>query len=291
MGISWRGPTGWPGVLRARGVGPDVTVAIRLSRSPEAIVAMLAVLRAGGAYVPLDPAYPEKRLAWITADARAAVTLGEDDLVGADEARTAARGFRSPGRPRLRPLHLRLHGPSQGGGGDPRRPARLDRGSAGGVRRARLGLPHRPLPCFRQLRGGALLGPLPGRDVGPPRGGRGGRSDPSGNAHRGARRVALAEHPVTLGAGARRRRPRSPAPGCSCWTGPWSRLLRAYRASSSWAARAWPGDTSTAPTSPPSGSCPPPGPRRPARACTAPATSPAGSPTAASTSSAAPTDR
>ena len=36
------------GSLRARGVGPEVTVAIQLPKSPEAIVAILAVLRAGG---------------------------------------------------------------------------------------------------------------------------------------------------------------------------------------------------------------------------------------------------
>jgi amino acid adenylation domain-containing protein len=68
------------GSLRARGVGPEVTVAIRLPKSPEAIVAILAVLRAGGAYLPLDPAYPEERLAWMTADAGAALTLDEPDV-------------------------------------------------------------------------------------------------------------------------------------------------------------------------------------------------------------------
>ena len=65
------------GSLRARGVGPEVTVAIQLPKSPEAIVAILAVLRAGGAYLPLDPAYPEERLAWMAADARAVLTLKE----------------------------------------------------------------------------------------------------------------------------------------------------------------------------------------------------------------------
>ncbi|HEV8577638.1 MAG TPA: amino acid adenylation domain-containing protein [Thermoanaerobaculia bacterium] len=63
--------------LRARGVGPEVVVAIELRKSPEAIVAILAVLRAGGAYLPLDPAYPEERLAWLRENGRAAVTLDE----------------------------------------------------------------------------------------------------------------------------------------------------------------------------------------------------------------------
>jgi amino acid adenylation domain-containing protein len=66
--------------LRARGVGPETVVGIHLRKSPEAIVAILAVLRAGGAYLPLDPAYPEERLAWLREDAGAAVTLDESDF-------------------------------------------------------------------------------------------------------------------------------------------------------------------------------------------------------------------
>ena len=72
--------------LRARGVGPEVTVALRLAKTPEAIVALVAVLRAGGAYLPLDPDYPEEQLAWITADARAALTLDASDLTAATAA-------------------------------------------------------------------------------------------------------------------------------------------------------------------------------------------------------------
>jgi len=63
--------------LRARGVGPETVVAIHLRKSPEAILAVLAVLKAGGAYLPLDPEYPEERLDWLRADARAALTLDE----------------------------------------------------------------------------------------------------------------------------------------------------------------------------------------------------------------------
>ncbi len=66
--------------LRERGVGPDVVVAICLPRSPEMVVAVLAVLEAGGCYLPLDPAYPADRLAFMLADARAAVLLTNPDL-------------------------------------------------------------------------------------------------------------------------------------------------------------------------------------------------------------------
>jgi len=61
--------------LRRLGVGPDRLVAVCLERTPELVVAILAVLKAGGAYVPLDPAYPPDRLAFIVADSRATVTL------------------------------------------------------------------------------------------------------------------------------------------------------------------------------------------------------------------------
>ncbi|MET8122910.1 amino acid adenylation domain-containing protein [Micromonospora sp. NPDC005189] len=64
------------GTLRTRGVGPDVRVGVCLPRSPEWIVALLAVLKAGGAYVPLDPDYPPARLEFMLADSGAAVMIG-----------------------------------------------------------------------------------------------------------------------------------------------------------------------------------------------------------------------
>lgn len=48
--------------LRQKGVGKESLVGLCLSRSPDAIVGMLAILKAGGAYVPLDPSYPKERL-------------------------------------------------------------------------------------------------------------------------------------------------------------------------------------------------------------------------------------
>ena len=53
------------------GVAADVPVALVLERSPEAVVAALAVLKAGGAYLPLDPDHPRERLAFVIADAAA----------------------------------------------------------------------------------------------------------------------------------------------------------------------------------------------------------------------------
>ncbi|MFI7516754.1 amino acid adenylation domain-containing protein, partial [Micromonospora echinofusca] len=61
--------------LRAYGVGPDALVAVCLRRSPELIVALLAVARAGGAYLPLDPAHPAERLGELLADSAPVAVL------------------------------------------------------------------------------------------------------------------------------------------------------------------------------------------------------------------------
>jgi amino acid adenylation domain-containing protein len=53
------------GRLHAGGVGPEVLVGIRLAKTPELLVAVLAVLMAGGAYVPLDPVAPPGRVAGV----------------------------------------------------------------------------------------------------------------------------------------------------------------------------------------------------------------------------------
>lgn len=44
--------------LRAAGAGPGERVALLLPRSPEAIIALLAILKTGAAYVPVDPDFP-----------------------------------------------------------------------------------------------------------------------------------------------------------------------------------------------------------------------------------------
>ncbi|HXB53930.1 MAG TPA: amino acid adenylation domain-containing protein [Vicinamibacteria bacterium] len=68
--------------LLALGVGPETRVGLCLERSPELVIALLAVLKAGAAYVPLDPAYPSQRLAFMLADAEVAVLLTQHRLAG-----------------------------------------------------------------------------------------------------------------------------------------------------------------------------------------------------------------
>ena len=56
-------------LLAANGAGPGQCVALLFSRSVEAIVAILAVLKTGAAYLPIDPAHPTGRIGFMLADA------------------------------------------------------------------------------------------------------------------------------------------------------------------------------------------------------------------------------
>jgi amino acid adenylation domain-containing protein len=66
--------------LRELGVGPEVRVGVCLERSPELVVAVLAVLKAGGVYVALDPSHPTERLAFQLEDSRAPVVVARREL-------------------------------------------------------------------------------------------------------------------------------------------------------------------------------------------------------------------
>ncbi|HSS52816.1 MAG TPA: amino acid adenylation domain-containing protein, partial [Thermoanaerobaculia bacterium] len=61
--------------LRALGVGQELPVGVLAERSPEAVIAILAILKAEGAYVPLDPDEPRERLRSIVEDARMPLLL------------------------------------------------------------------------------------------------------------------------------------------------------------------------------------------------------------------------
>ncbi|MGI5467557.1 non-ribosomal peptide synthetase [Streptomyces sp. CA-132043] len=62
--------------LIAAGVRPGDRVGVRLPRTPDLLVALLAVWRAGAAYVPLDPDYPADRLRLMVEDAAPAAVIG-----------------------------------------------------------------------------------------------------------------------------------------------------------------------------------------------------------------------
>ncbi len=122
-------------LLAGQGVGPGACVALLFSRSAEAIVAILAVLKAGAAYLPIDPALPAARIEFMIEDAApmAAITtaglrsrLDGCDLLVLDvndpavdtqtEHRTTGAG---PHGYRLPDLHLGHYRCPQGGGRHP----------------------------------------------------------------------------------------------------------------------------------------------------------------------------
>ena len=67
--------------LLARGAGRGEIVGVYLRRSPELVVALLAVLESGAAYVPLDPEMPAQRLSLLLEDSGAKLLITTEDLV------------------------------------------------------------------------------------------------------------------------------------------------------------------------------------------------------------------
>ncbi|WP_168702039.1 non-ribosomal peptide synthase/polyketide synthase, partial [Gordonia paraffinivorans] len=56
-------------LLISRGIGPESSVALAVSRSLESVLAIWAVVKTGAAYLPIDPNYPDERIAYIMSDA------------------------------------------------------------------------------------------------------------------------------------------------------------------------------------------------------------------------------
>ncbi|WP_308016560.1 non-ribosomal peptide synthetase [Jidongwangia harbinensis] len=66
--------------LRELGAGPETPIGVLLDRSPEAVVAILAVLISGSGYVPIDPGSPAERVAHVLSDSAAPVLVTYDRL-------------------------------------------------------------------------------------------------------------------------------------------------------------------------------------------------------------------
>ncbi|PCI63730.1 MAG: hypothetical protein COB38_13390 [Gammaproteobacteria bacterium] len=67
--------------LKLKGVQIDAPVGLSMSKHPDMIVAMLAILKAGGGYVPLDPAYPNERLDYMIKDSGIQFLLTQKKLL------------------------------------------------------------------------------------------------------------------------------------------------------------------------------------------------------------------
>ncbi len=65
--------------LIARGIAPEMMVALALPRSADYVIALWAVAKAGGVFLPVDPAYPAERIEHMLTDSGAVlgITRGE----------------------------------------------------------------------------------------------------------------------------------------------------------------------------------------------------------------------
>ena len=67
------------GLLIEKGVLADDIVAIKMPRSTEMVIAILATLKAGCAYMPIDPDYPQERIEYLLKDSNARILLTGDE--------------------------------------------------------------------------------------------------------------------------------------------------------------------------------------------------------------------
>ncbi len=74
-------PTAWRITCRASASGPRPSSGLCVERSPEMVVGLMGILKPAGAYLPLDPDYPRERLAFMLADAGAAVLVTQQALL------------------------------------------------------------------------------------------------------------------------------------------------------------------------------------------------------------------
>jgi amino acid adenylation domain-containing protein len=68
--------------LHSLGAGPEGVAAVCLERSPQFVIAALAVMKCGAAYLPMDSAHPAERLRFIVQDAGALLVLTQEKFAG-----------------------------------------------------------------------------------------------------------------------------------------------------------------------------------------------------------------
>ncbi|GAA1985295.1 amino acid adenylation domain-containing protein [Catenulispora subtropica] len=121
--------------LRARGVGPDVLVAVAVPRSADLMVALLGVLKAGGAFLPIDPTHPAARLELLlTTAAPALVLTALDELDLGHRLEDSDASDAASWDDGLRPDHLAYVMFTSGSTGTPKGVAITHRAVVNGVR-------------------------------------------------------------------------------------------------------------------------------------------------------------
>jgi amino acid adenylation domain-containing protein len=63
--------------LNRKNFNPDKPIGVCLDRSPDMIIALLAVLKSGHAYIPIDPNYPDERITFMLDDAAPGLIISE----------------------------------------------------------------------------------------------------------------------------------------------------------------------------------------------------------------------
>lgn len=87
------------GELSRSGIGAGDFVGVRMARSPQALAAMLGVMKCGAAYVPLDPEDPAERTAHVIATAAITTVLQDGPGGPAAEHSVAVLALDEDGRP------------------------------------------------------------------------------------------------------------------------------------------------------------------------------------------------
>ncbi|MEO8446523.1 MAG: amino acid adenylation domain-containing protein [bacterium] len=66
--------------LIKHGVTKETFVGLCIERSPEMIIAILAVLKTGAAYIPIDTSYPQSRIEFMISDSKAGVIISQESV-------------------------------------------------------------------------------------------------------------------------------------------------------------------------------------------------------------------
>jgi len=85
--------------LLSRRLEPEARIGVMLPRTPDVLVALLAIFKAGGCYLPLDPEYPAERRAFMLEDAGASLVITEEYLRAEPLAQQSIENVESEVRP------------------------------------------------------------------------------------------------------------------------------------------------------------------------------------------------